>query len=258
MNKLSVLAGVLAVTFLASCGPTTETKTGVGYGLVHLHYVGVSELTTVDGVVTEASFEEYFLPYSWAKVTAVAGTIDTVTVVTTSRTTNLPVPTVYAQHVKIGEKIFTIEVSGEEGSQTFKYSSTGITDIDAWVANEDNAQWYVQQIEANAYGFVNASGTPITTFELADASAKVSMRKSESGYWTVDSPGLGWSGNMDAIVDLLVGSAMDFDPADFTKATAAPLVWGNGVVTTGATVKDFKDYLSLALRAFANLEVIEA
>ena len=37
MNKLSVLAGVLAVTFLASCVPPTETKTGVGYGLVHVH-----------------------------------------------------------------------------------------------------------------------------------------------------------------------------------------------------------------------------
>ena len=257
MNKLSVLAGVLAVTFLASCGPTVETKTGVGYGLVHVHYVGVAELTTVDGVVTEASFEEYFLPYSWAKVTATEGTADTVAVKSTSRT-GAQVTTIFAQRVKIGDKTFTIEVTGAEWAQTFKYTSTDIADIDSWVADEDNAQWYVQQIEANAYGFVNASGTPITTFELADASAKVSMRKSESGYWTVASPGLGWSGNMDAIVDLLVGSKMDFDPADFTKGTDAPLVWRNGDITTGATVTDFKDYLSLALRAFANLEAIEA
>ena len=257
MNKLSVLAGVLAVTFLASCVPPTETKTGVGYGLVHVHYVGVSELTTVDGVVTEASFEEYFLPYSWAKVTATEGTADTVAVKSTSRT-GAQVTTIFAQRVKIGDKTFTIEVTGAEWAQTFKYTSTDIADIDSWVADEDNAQWYVQQIETNAYGFVNASGTPITTFELADASAKVSMRKSESGYWTVASPGLGWSGNMDAIVDLLVGSKMDFDPADFTKGTDAPLVWRNGDITTGATVTDFKDYLSLALRAFANLEAIEA
>jgi hypothetical protein len=63
---------------------------------------------------------------------------------------------------------------------------------------------------------------------------------------------------MDAIVDLLVGSTMDFDPSDFTKATVTPLVWGNGEVTTGATVTDFKDYLSLALRAYDNLELVEA
>jgi hypothetical protein len=257
MNKLSVLAGVLAVTFLASCGPTGETKTGIGYGLVHVHYVGVAELTTVDGVVTEASFEEYFLPYSWAKVTAAEGTADTVAVKTTSRT-GAQVTTIYAQRVKVGDKIFTSEVTGVEWAQTFKYASTGIADIDAWVANEDNAKWYVDQIEAEAYGFVNASGAAITSFVLADSAAKNAMTKSESGYWTVTSPGLGWTGNMDAIVDLLVGSTMDFDPADFTRDTVAPLVWGNGDITTGATLSDFKDYLSLALRAFANLEVVEA
>ena len=258
MKKLSVLVGVLAVSFIASCGtPTVETKTGIGYGLVHGHYVGVAELTTVDGVVTEASFEEYFLPYSWAKVTAAEGSDDTVAVKSTSRT-GAQVTTIYAQRVKVGDRIFTIEVTGAEWAQTFKYTSTGIADIHAWVADEANAKWYVEQIKANAYGFVNASGAAITSFVLADSSAKVAMNKSDSGYWTVASPGLGWSGNMDAIVDLLVGSTMDFDPADFTKGTDAPLVWRNGDITTGATLTDFKDYLSLALRAFANLEAIEA
>jgi hypothetical protein len=257
MKKLSVLAGVLAVSFLASCGATVETKTGIGYGLVHAHYVGVAELTTEDGVVTEASFEEYFLPYSWAKVTATEGSDDTVAVKSTSRT-GAQVTTVFAQRVKVGDRIFTIEVTGADWAQTFKYTSDGIADIDAWVADEDNAQWYVEKIDANDFGFVNASGEPITSFVLADASANNSMTKSDSGYWTVAAPGLGWSGNMEAIVDLLVGSTMDFDPADFTKASVAPLVWGNGDITTGATVTDFKDYLSLALRAYANLEVIEA
>jgi hypothetical protein len=255
MKKLSVLAGVLAVSFIASCGATVETKTGIGYGLVHAHYVGVAELTTEDGVVTEASFEEYFLPYSWAKVTAAEGSDDTVAVKSTSRT-GAQVTTIYAERVKVGDRIFTIEVTGAEWAQTFKYTSTGIADIDAWVADEANAKWYVEKIDANDYGFVNASGAAITSFVLADSSAKVAMNKSDSGYWTVASPGLGWSGNMDAIVDLLVGSTMDFDPADFTKATVAPLVWGNGDITTGATLTDFKDYLSLALRAYANLEVV--
>jgi hypothetical protein len=255
MNKLSVLAGVLAVTLLASCGPTVETKTGIGYGLVHGHYVGVAELSTEDGVVTEASFEEYFLPYSWAKVTATEGSDDTVAVKSTSRL-GAQVTTVFAQRVKVGDRIFTIEVTGAEWAQTFKYTSTGIADIDAWVADEANAKWYVEKIDANDYGFVNASGAAITSFVLADSSAKVAMNKSDSGYWTVAAPGLGWSGNMDKLVELLVGSTMDFDPADFTKATVAPLVWGNGDITTGATLTDFKDYLSLALRAYANLEVV--
>jgi hypothetical protein len=254
MKKLSVLVGVLAVSFIASCGATVETKTGIGYGLVHSHYVGVAELTTVGGEVTEASFEEYFLPYSWAKVTAAEGSDDTVAVKSTSKMGE-PLTTIYAQRVKVGDRIFTIEVTGAEGAQTFKYTSTGIADIDAWVSDEANAKWYVEKIDANDYGFVNASGAAITSFVKDDTSAKVSMTKSDSGYWAVTAPGLGWSGNMDKIVELLMGSTMDFDPAEFTKSTVAPKVWGNGDITTGATLTDFKDYLSLALRAYANLEL---
>ena len=257
MKKIVVAAAVLAASVLASCGAMVETEVGIGYGLVHSHYVGVAEITTENDIVTEASFEEYFLPYSWAKVTAAEGSDDTVAVKSTSRT-GAQVTTIYAQRVKVGDRIFTIEVTGAEWAQTFKYTSTGIADIDAWVADEANAQWYVEKIDANDYGFVNASGAAITSFVLADASAKVSMTKSDSGYWTVAAPGLGWSGNMDKLVELLVGSTMEFDPADFTKATVAPLVWGNGDITTGATLTDFKAYLSLALRAFANLEAIEA
>lgn len=257
MKRIGILAGVVAATFLASCGPTVETKVGVGYGLVHSHYVGVAEITTEDDVVTDVVIEEYFLPYSWAKVTAAENTANTVAVKTTSRT-GAQVTTVYGQYIKIGDKTFTIEVTGEAWTQTFKYTSEGISDIDAWVVTEANAKWYVEQIQADAYGFVDAEGVAVTTFELADASAKVAMTKSESGYWTVAAPGLGWTGNMAAIEAMMIGSTMDFDPADFTKATEAPLVWGNGTITTGATLTDFKDYVALGLRAYANRVVLEA
>ena len=256
MKKFVVASAVLAASVLASCVATVETEVGIGYGLVHSHYVGVAEITTENDIVTEASFEEYFLPYSWAKVTETEGADHTVAVKSTSRT-GAQVTTIYAEFIKIGDKIFTIEVTGEGFAQSFNYTSTGIDEVEAWVATEANAKWYVEQIQAGAYGFVDAEGDAITTFELADASAKVAMNKSDSGYWTVAAPGLGWSGNIAKIVELLVGSTMDFDPADFTKSSTAPLVWGNGTLTTGATLTDFKDYLSVALRAHAN-RVVEA
>ncbi len=257
MKKFVVASAVLAASVLASCGvPLDVEATGIGYGLVHSHYVGVAEITTENDIVTEASFEEYFLPYSWAKVTETEGADHTVAVKSTSRT-GAEVTTIYAEFIKIGDKIFTIEVTGEGFAQNFNYTSTGIDEVEAWVATEANAKWYVEQIQAGAYGFVDAEGDAITTFELADASAKVAMNKSDSGYWTVAAPGLGWSGNIAKIVELLVGSTMDFDPADFTKSSTAPLVWGNGTLTTGATLTDFKDYLSVALRAHAN-RVVEA
>ena len=259
MKKINLVAGVglVATAILASCTPAVVTEVGIGYGLVHSHYVGMATMTTENDVVTEVSFEEYFLPYSWAKVTATEGTANTVSVKTTSRT-GAQVTTIYAQRVKIGDKTFTIEVTGAEWAQTFKYTSEGITDIDAWVATEANAKWYVEQIEAEAFGFVDAAGIAITDFVLADSAAKNAMTKSASGYWTVASPGLGWAGNMAAIETMMVGSTMDFDPAEFTKATTDPLVWGNGEITTGATLTDFKDYVALGLRAYANRTALEA
>jgi hypothetical protein len=257
MKRFSILAGVVGATLLASCGPTIETKVGIGFGLVHSHYVGVAELVTEDDEVTEITFEEYFLPYSWAKVTAEENTANTVAVKTTSRT-GAQVTTIYGQYLKIGDKTFTIEVTGEAWTQTFKYTSEGIDDIDAWVATEANAEWYVEQIQAEAFGFVDQAGEAITTFVLADTYAKIAMTKSESGYWTVAAPGLGWTGNMAELEAMMVGSTMDFDPAEFTKATEAPLVWGNGTITTGATLTDFKDYVALALRAYANRVVLAA
>jgi hypothetical protein len=249
MKKLGFFVAALAGVVLAGCN-ATDVKTGIAYGLVHGHYVGVAEMTTENDVVTEVSFEEYFLPYNWAKVTAAEGTAGTVAVKTTSRTGAL-VTTVFGQYLKIGTRVFTIEVSGAVGSQTFKYTSDGIADIDAWVATEANALWYVQRIQANDYGFVSAAtnGTALT-FELADASAKVAMTKSASGYWAVTS-GLGWSGNMAAIETLLVGTSMDFTAESFTK-DATTNFWGNGTLTSGATLTDFKDYINLALRAYAN------
>ncbi|MFZ9782434.1 MAG: hypothetical protein ACO3C8_04360, partial [Bacilli bacterium] len=179
MKKINLVAGVglVATAILASCTPAVVTEVGIGYGLVHKHYVGMTTITTENDVVTEVSFEEYFLPYSWAKVIAPEGTANTATVKTTSRTSNEIVSTIYAEHVKIGDKTFTIEVTGEEGSQTFKYKSEGIADIDAWVATEANGKWYVEQIEAEAFGFVDASGVAITDFVLADSSAKNAMTK---------------------------------------------------------------------------------
>ena len=203
-------------------------------------------LTTSNDVITEATIDEYFLPYNWGKVTAADGTDDTVTV-TTNRGAS-----VYAEFVKVGDKIFTATVLGIAPAQSIKYSADGIDDIDAWVATEANALWYVQQIELENYGYVDALGVT-NEFVGNDNSAKVSMKKSTSGYWTVVD-GLGWSGNMAEIVDLLVGSTFDFTIEGFIKNSEG--FWANGSIVTGATLTDFKDYLSVAARAYANRVIV--
>jgi hypothetical protein len=247
MKKGLMLMSALVGFALASCGPTPlVTKEGVGYGLVHGHYVGIVSLSTENDVVKSISIDEYFLPYNWGKVTATAGTTDTVTVAT-SRGTN-----VYAEFVKIGDKTFSATVLGEGTAQSIKYSNLEIADLDLWTVTEANAKWYVERIDAEDYGFVSASGQPLA-FTMADASAKVSMIKSESGYWSTGA--LGWAGNIAAIEELLLESTMDFDPADFAKNAEG--YWAAGTITTGATLTDFKDYLSVALRAYANRVTVE-
>jgi hypothetical protein len=264
MHKKVGFVSALAVIVLAACGATSSSitpsssgipssssqanviKAGIGYGLVHLHYVGIVTLTTSNDVITEATIDEYFLPYNWGKVTATDGADDTVTV-TTNRGTS-----VYAEFVKVGDKVFTATVLGTAPAQSIKYSSEGIDDIDAWVATEANAMWYVEQIELGLYGYVDALGVS-NDFVGNDNSAKVAMKKSTSGYWTVVG-GLGWVGNIEAMVDLLVGSTFDFTSEDFVKNSEG--FWANESLVTGATLTDFKDYLAVAARAFANRVIV--
>jgi hypothetical protein len=246
MKQSFFALGSLAVFALASCGPVAEVEAvGIGYGLVHSHYVGIVEVTTINDKVTEISIDEYFLPYNWGKVTVSEPTDDTLTV-TTSRGAST-----YAEFVKVGDKVFTGTVLGTGTAQSIQYGTDTIDDLDAWVAIEVNAKWYIEQIEANAYSYVNAAGQPLT-FEKADASSKVSMIKSQSGYW---SSGLGWLGNIAEVEALLLDTMMDIDVEDFSLNSEG--YWANGDQVTGVTMVDFKDYIAVALRAYANRVVVE-
>jgi hypothetical protein len=246
MNKSFFALSSFAVFALASCGPVAEVEAiGMGYGLVHSHYVGVVEVKTLNDKVTEISIDEYFLPYNWGKVTVTEPTEDTLIVVGARGSST------YAEFVKVGDKVFTGSVIGTGTAQSIRYSSNGIDDIDAWVAIEANAKWYVEQIEAEDYGYLNQAGQP-ATFVKGDASSKVSMIKSQSGYW---SSGLGWLGNIAEVEALLLDTMMDLDVEDFSINSEG--YWASDDITTGVTMVDFKDYIAVALRAYANRVIVE-
>jgi hypothetical protein len=246
MKKVAiVLAGLAGIT-LASCGPQV-TQAGIGYGLTHDHYVGVVELVTVNDKITEISFEEYFLPYNWAKVSETDATTyadDTLTAVG-SRGTSY-----YAKYIQIGDKLLTGTVVGASGSQKVEYAATGIDALEAWVAIEANAQWYVEQVEAEAFYLATAAGIEHPNLVRSDATSNVAMNKSGSGYWSGTNYPLGWAGNMEALEDLLVGTTLNLDPTEFEINEEG--FWASGNLVTGATLSDFADYIAVALRAYAN------
>ena len=255
MKKLlALLFGLVLVFTLSACGP--KERTGMGYGLVHGHYVGVVEITVDrDGVVTAMTLDEYYLPYSWAKVSADhAEREDVVVVVGTRRGGNSSNPddhtfTYYAKYLQIGDKLFTAEVLGTAGSQSINYKATGIANIENWVKVEANAKWYAEQLDADAAFIANANGrknTVLTTI-ASDASSE-GWLKSETNYWRRDDA-LGWPGNVEETIEAIIGLNLS---EEFELVRGEGNLWSIDGAVTGATWSDFPDYFEVAVRAYNN------
>lgn len=252
MKKSALILAGLAGMTLASCG-TTVVEEGIGYGLTHDHYVGVVELTTENDKISTISFEEYFLPYNWAKVSEADFTAygEDALSVTGSRGTSY-----YAKYVNIGDTLFTGTVVGEAAPQSIVYAATGIENLEAWVSIEANAKWYVEQVDAESFYLATSSGAEHPNLVRADATSNVAMTKSASGYWSGSNYPLGWNGNMEQIRQLLLGTTLNIDPETFELNEEG--YWASGDLVTGATLSDFADYIAVALRAYANRAVVEA
>ncbi|MFU8786063.1 MAG: hypothetical protein ACNA7U_02360 [Candidatus Izemoplasmataceae bacterium] len=253
MKKLlALLFGLVLVFTLSACGPKSTTATG--YGLVHGHYVGVVEITvSKDGVVEAMTLDEYFLPYSWAKVAADhADRDDVVAVVGTKRGGDSTNPedhtsAYYAKYLTIGDKLFTAEVLGAAGSQSINYKATGVTNIEDWVKDNDNAKWYVEQVDAELAFIANADGSANTVLTtLASDASSAGFTKSGTEYWRRDDQ-LGWPGNVEETIDAIVG--MDLS-GDFELVSGEGNFWSIDDTVTGATWSDFPDYFNLAVRAY--------
>ncbi|TNF09276.1 MAG: hypothetical protein EP317_01155 [Bacillota bacterium] len=230
-------------------------RTAIGYGLVHGHYVGVIEVTiNAAGNVTAAEVEEYFLPYSAAKVVVAdpENLPADVMSVTGSRGTSY-----YAKYFSVDGILFTGTVNGDAPAQSITYAADGIDNIEVWVETEANAKRYVEAVEAGTVFIANEDGTA-SSYAMADNSAKVSMKKSESGYWSGVNYPLGWAGNMAAFVTAITGTKLNASLETIVKNTETGF-WSIGTIVTGATMTDFKDYYEVAQRGYATaLTVVPA
>ena len=224
-----------------------EFKSAKGYGLVHGHYVGVVDLTIANnGNVVAIKVDEYFLPYSAAKVVVAdpENLPADVVAVATARGTNY-----YAKFFSVDGILFEGTVSGEGTAQIITYAADGIDDIEVWVQDEANARRYAEAVEAGLVYIARPDGWP-ASYQMADASAKQSMKKSETTYWTGPNWPLGWKGNMAAFEEAVIGTKLDADLENIVKNQEG--FWTIGDIVTGATMTDFIDYYEVAQRAHAN------
>jgi hypothetical protein len=247
---IALLLAVFAALTLVACAPKEETA--VGYRVVHKDYVGVVNLVVLDGVIQDVEIDEYYLPYTWAKV-AVTGETAPADVVVVPGTT----PAWYAKYIVIGDKQFTgvlrdaaYEADGVTYSkQMVKYSATGVDDLLVWLlADEANCEWYVEQLIAGK-AFV-AKDTFAVNTSLYTWNQGNGFTKSETGYWSGSSYPLGWVGNQAALAEAVEGKV--FNPeATLVKATEDPKVWTIGDAVSGATMSDLPDYYKLIGIAYA-------
>jgi hypothetical protein len=250
-KALALIFTVLTALALFACTP--KEATGIGYGIAHKDYVGVANVVVVDGVIQEATLEEYYLPYHWAKVGVTSTTAPADVVVLTTTSGETVTTTWYAMYIVIGDKNFTARteslVVGDVtySKQTVKYSAEGIDDLFVWLLNsEENCKWYVEQLLAGK-AYVAKSTFAVNTSLYAWNQGN-GFTKSATLYWTGTNYPLGWSGNMNAIIAAVEGTAPTADAV--LSQNADTKFWSIGDTVTGATLTDFKDYYAILVAAF--------
>lgn len=245
---ITIFILTLFVLLLGACG-STET-TGVAYGMTHKDYVGVATVTVKAEAVTDASFEEYYLPNTWAQLKAVnEGTVSTDVIVIDELW--------YGKYLVIADKHFTgslrdtsLVVEGiTYANQKIKYSAEGIADLFIWLkANEENKKWYADELEAENAFIAKADFTKIEYEPVIKNGSKLGFKKSNTNYWKGSNYPLGWAGNMAEIVKVIKGTKMD--------ATLDKIIrnennfWVVNGIVSGATNQDFKDYYTIAQAAY--------
>lgn len=235
-----------------------EVLHGVGYDLVHGHYVGVAHVTLLDGVIVAATVDEFFLPYSWGQIGPIGDQEEPLAdqfFVRGPRNRN----NIYAKYLVVAGFECVGHVEGEPGAQSPKYMCDidGVdVEIEAWVAaDEANARAYAESFAGfstwadSVYNFIaDENFDRHTTYETAEASASVHILKSIAPYWRHGA--LGWLGNARATEAAVIG--LSVLTGDEVLVRGEDNLWSIDDAVSGATWSDFPDYFETLVRAFNN------
>jgi hypothetical protein len=254
MKKITALLVSLIVALtLFGCSPAEQSA--VAYGITHKDYVGVATVTVENDVIKDVALEEYYLPYTWAKVAVTSTTAPADVVVLTTTSGETVTTSWYAKYIVIGDRNFTGEARTESlvvdgitySKQTVKYVASDVDDLFVWLLDSgDNCAWYVAQLETGtAYVAKDTFAVNTTLYPWNQGNG---FTKSATGYWYGSSYPLGWEGNMDEVVAAVIGTAPTADAV--LSQDAETKFWSIGDTVTGATLTDFADYYRIIVAAF--------
>ena len=252
----TIIIAALALVALAGCGgnePVAPTgfapgQTAEAYAYVHGGYVGQAVVTTDDEGSIDVTLDEAFLPHTLAAVDMESDDWNEEnTVFYIQRDNEVRVAKWISYNdtnytgVTVGTALAYVE-SDENGNPT------GNTILEKSILrNEDTMKTWWESIaegEFMVYREFGGSGSAVTTTRYNG------LYKRGSDYWP--ERGLGWQGNMDAIVEAAETMGVGFTLDEMVRGDDG---WELADAGTGATASDFKDYFSLVQLAVSRLEM---
>ena len=271
-KKLYFLPLLFILTFtLFGCGnkdnndnQANENGEGTSYGLVNKAYVGMANVKVKNKKVESVTYDEAFLPSSWANIDVVLeeGKDLPEDVLLHSKETENHY---YAKYISIDGKLFTGSLRESDlvldnttySAQVIKYSNEQIPDLFSYLYNSDaNCEWYYNAVKANKVFICDKEGKKLETYPSLH---KYGWFKSEGKYWNAseDSP-LGWKGNIEGLMDYLKGKELkSLDSTKFVKNNEGMdkdgynyKYWSIDGVQTKVTMTDIYAYYKLAYSAY--------
>ncbi|HEY8443516.1 MAG TPA: hypothetical protein VIL24_01805, partial [Clostridia bacterium] len=245
---LTVLMSLLFLVGIFGCQKVPATSSATALGIVHDHYLGVAEITVKkDGSVVDFNFDEVFLPYNWAKKVPQGENSSF-----THYWTVDGVEKDYARYIRIDNKYFEATASSDPNVTypIWKEINGSINDLEAELGEKaDLRQWYYNAVKAGKVAIVKSTDNGFEDEKDPAKNSYGSMFKSTSSYWPEGGRGKGWKANIQAIENYVKEHGVDFQEGDLDQDKDTN-IWYIGDVETGATLKDFKQYMNLVKVAY--------
>lgn len=256
--KKKVAFGILALVMCLSAALSMTACDKVGYlgvatGKVHGNYLGVSTVKVYkDGSFKDLTFDEIMMPYNWAQVEEANSNKDVAQKVAVGSKE-------YAKYIRIADKYFEIDADkAAENKLSYKEINGDIKDLDKYVYSKVGGLWYyeaakkddmfvVKTVEEGTKDAKKVGGLYFVD-EVAARDELNGLFKSTNDYGKGSS--FDWNRNVNAMLTFVRQNGFDYVAKDIVKGEDGN--WTvSGIVVSGATLTDFKDYYDVMKSAYS-------